>query len=73
MDSWEHRLLYHLSNCDGAESTWNNIKYMIEKDVGSTVNPDLLYYKLKKLRNEGKIKFVQVGDFTSYRLISSSS
>jgi hypothetical protein len=38
--------------------------------MGHNIDPKLLHYKLEKLRNENKIKFVQVGDFISYRLIS---
>ncbi|MCD6036160.1 MAG: hypothetical protein K0S67_44 [Nitrososphaeraceae archaeon] len=70
-DSYERRILYHLSNCVGARTTWNNLKYSLETDMGTSIDPLLLHYKLEKLRNEKKIKFVIVGDFTSYQLISS--
>ncbi len=49
--------------------TWNQLKYSLEKEMGFSINPNLLHYKLEKLRSENKIKFVQVGDFISYRLI----
>jgi hypothetical protein len=73
MDSFEGRIIYHLSKCHGARSTWNNLKYSLEKDMGFSVDSKLLYYKLEKLRNEDKIKFIPVGDFISYSLISSRS
>jgi hypothetical protein len=41
--------------------------------MGFSVDSKLLYYKLEKLRNEDKIKFIPVGDFISYSLISSRS
>jgi hypothetical protein len=40
--------------------------------MGFSVDSKLLYYKLEKLRNEDKIKFIPVGDFISYCLIPSS-
>jgi hypothetical protein len=67
-DSFENRILLHISRFNGAQSTWNNLKYSLESEMGITISPDLLHYKLEKLRNENKIKFVQLGDFTSYRL-----
>jgi hypothetical protein len=66
VDSFENRILYHLGKCEGTRTSWNNLKYSLEKDMGFSVDPKLLYYKLEKLRNEDKIKFVQVGDFISY-------
>lgn len=68
-DSFERRILYHLKKSDGAQTTWNDLKYSLENEMGITVDPKLLHYKLGKLRNEDKIKFVQVGDFISYRLV----
>ncbi len=41
--------------------------------MGFSIDSKLLYYKLDKLRNENKIKFIQVGDFISYCLIPASS
>jgi uncharacterized protein (UPF0218 family) len=66
-DSFENRILLHLNQCIGARTTWNNLKYSLEKELGYSVNPNLLHFKLKKLRDENKIKFIQVGDFTSYQ------
>ena len=70
-DSFENRILYHLKNCNGAQTSWNELKYSIENEMGFSVDPKLLHFKLEKLRNENKIKFVQVGDFISYRLVCS--
>jgi hypothetical protein len=69
IDSFERRILYHLKKSDGAQSTWNNLKYSLENEMGFSINPNLLHFKLEKLRSENKIKFVQVGDFISYRLV----
>jgi uncharacterized protein (UPF0218 family) len=68
MDSFENRILYHLKECEVVHgTTWNNLKYSLEKEMGITIEPNLLHFKLKKLRDENKIKFIQVGDFTSYQ------
>jgi hypothetical protein len=72
-DSFENRIILHLNRCVGARTTWNNLKYSLENEMGITVDPKLLHYKLEKLKAENKIKFVQVGDFISYSLISSRS
>ena len=66
VDSFERRILYHLKKSDGAQNTWNNLKYSLENEMGIIVDPKLLHYKLEKLRSENKIKFIQVGDFISY-------
>ena len=66
-DSFENRILFHLKYCDGAGKSWNSLKYSLEIEMGHNIDPKLLHYKLEKLRNENKIKFVQVGDFISYR------
>jgi len=50
--------------------SWNELKYSLENEMGFSINPNLLHFKLKKLRDENKIKFIQVGDFISYHLIS---
>lgn len=71
-DSFENRILYHLGQCDGARTTWNDLKYSLEQEMGFSIDPNLLHYKLKKLRNENKIKFISIGDFTSYQLYYSS-
>ena len=68
-DSFERRILYHITMSDGAQMTWNNLKYSLENEMGFSINPNLLHYKLEKLRSENKIKFVQIGDFISYRLV----
>lgn len=72
IDTFENRILLHLS--DGAQSSgglsWNSLKYSLEKEMGFVIDPKLLHFKLEKLRNENKIKFIQVGDFISYRLSS---
>jgi len=73
MDSFEGRIIWHLKQCHGARTTWNNLKYSLEKDLGFSVDSKLLYFKLDKLKNENKIKFIQVGDFISYCLVPSSS
>ena len=70
-DSFENRILYHLSKCEGARTTWNNLKYGLENEIGFSIDPKLLHYKLEKLRNENKIKFIPVGEFISYSLIPS--
>lgn len=72
-DSFENRILFYLSNCVGARTTWNNLKYGLEMDMGITIDPKLLYYKLEKLKDEKKIKFVIVGDFVSYQLLLPKS
>lgn len=72
-DTFENRILLHIKECVGARTTWNNLKYSLEKELGFSVNSNLLHYKLEKLRNENKIKFIPVGDFISYCLVSSQS
>ena len=73
IDTFENRILLHLRDFDGAHNntgtSWNGLKDSLEKELGFTVDPKLLHFKLEKLRNENKIKFIQVGDFISYRLI----
>lgn len=71
-DTFENRILLHLKDCVGTRTTYNNLKYSLEKEMGFTIDPKLLYYKLEKLRNENKIRFIQVGDFISYQLVISS-
>lgn len=71
-DSFENRILIHLKKHEGERTTWNNLKYSLEKEMGFSINPNLLHFKLKKLRNENKIKFIQIGDFTSYQSSSYS-
>ena len=71
-DSFENRIILHLNRCVGARTTWNNLKYSLEKEMGITVDPKLLHYKLEKLKAENKIKFIQIGDFTSYQSSSYS-
>ena len=71
-DSFENRILVHLKKHEGERTTWNNLKYSLESEMGFSVNPNLLHFKLKKLRDEKKIKFITVGDFITYSLNSSS-
>ncbi len=71
-DSFENRILYHLGKCEGARTTWNNLKYSLENEMGFSIDPKLLHFKLEKLRDENKIKFIVVGDFISYSLTVSS-
>ncbi len=71
-DSFENRILLHLKDFDNHRTTWNELKYSLEKEMGSSINPNLLHFKLKKLRDEGKVKFISIGDFTSYSLMPSS-
>lgn len=73
MDSFEGRILWHLKQSDDHRTSYNNLKYSLENELGFMVDPKLLHYKLEKLRNENKIKFIQVGDFISYQFFLKSS
>jgi hypothetical protein len=63
-DSFENRLVYFIDQYK--RLTWNQINDLLEKEMGFRPNPNYLHYSLKKLRNEERIKFVSIGDFTSY-------
>ena len=43
LDTFENRILLHLKDCVGARTTWNNLKYSLENEMGITVDSNLLH------------------------------
>jgi DNA-binding HxlR family transcriptional regulator len=66
MDSWEGRILYYLRTDE--KMTWNELKHSIEKDIG-TLNPNLLHFYLKKLKEKNKVRFINIGDIIFYQKV----
>lgn len=70
VDTFENRLLYFInSQEDLGGTTWGKINDHLLHEMGYKPNPNLLHFKLKKLRNEGKVRFQQVGDLIFYRKV----
>jgi len=66
--SFENRLVYFIDQYQ--KLTWQQLNDLLLKDFGYKPSPNYLHFILKKLRDENKIKFISVGDFTFY--LSSS-
>ena len=64
-DTFENRLVYLIDQYK--KLTWQQINDLLIKEMGFAPNPNYLHFSLKKLRDEKKIKFIQIGDFISYR------
>lgn len=69
MDTFSNRILLHLARAGKVGMFWNELKQSLEDEVG-LVDPSYLRYKLKKLKKENKVVFIQLGDSISYRLFS---
>lgn len=69
-DSFQNRILYHLSVQNPL--TWTQLMEILTLDIGFAPNPNTLSFHLKKLRNDKKVRFQQIGDLIYYHLISQS-
>jgi hypothetical protein len=63
---FENQILYLIDQYKRLD--WKEINELLVKDFGYEPNPNFLHYKLKKLRDEKKIIFLSIGDFTFYQI-----
>ena len=64
-DSFENRLVYFIDQYKRLD--WKQLNELLEKDMGYKPNPNYLSWSLKKLRDEKRIVFVIIGDFTFFQ------
>jgi len=64
MNTFENRLIYFINQYK--KLTWQQLNELLVKEMGIKPNPNYLHSCLENLKNEKKIKFVSVGDFTFY-------
>lgn len=64
-DSFENRLVYFIDQYKRLD--WKQLNELLEKDMGYKPNPNYLSWSLKKLRDEKRIAFVSIGDFTFFQ------
>lgn len=63
-NTFENRLVYFIDQYK--KLTWQQINELLVKEMGFEPNPNYLHSTLEKLRDDNRIKFVCIGDFTFY-------
>ena len=68
VDSFENRIVLFIDEFKRLD--WKELNELLEKDMGFKPNPNYLHWTLEKLRDNDRIKFICIGDFTFYQTSS---